>query len=98
VHVVVLNADRAEVRAAAEQLEAGLRAAGLEPLLDDRDEPAGVKFNDADLIGLPLRLTVSPRNLANGAVELRPRAGGETALVPLSTAVSAVASRLRAES
>ncbi len=97
VHAIVLNSDRAEVRGAAAQLEADLRAAGIEPLLDDRDDPAGVKFNDADLLGMPLRLTVSPRNLANGAVELRRRATGETELVPLAEAMNAVLARHRAE-
>jgi prolyl-tRNA synthetase len=64
-----------ETRAAAEALYAELRAAGLSLLFDDRDESAGVKFADADLIGLPLRLLVSDRLLAAGELELKPRLG-----------------------
>ncbi len=61
-----------------------LQQAGIEVLFDDRDERPGVKFNDADLIGLPLRLMVSRRSLAAGGVEVKARAGGETAVVPLN--------------
>ena len=61
-----------------------LQQAGVEVLFDDRDERPGVKFNDADLIGLPLRLTVSQRSLAAGGVEVKERAGGETAVIPLA--------------
>ncbi|HEY7296058.1 MAG TPA: proline--tRNA ligase [Dehalococcoidia bacterium] len=94
VQIVALNSDRPEVREAAEPLYAELLAAGIEPLLDDRDEAAGVKFNDADLLGMPLRITVSPRNLANGTVEIRRRRSGETTLVPLAEAVDAVRAAL----
>ena len=70
--------DRKEgILAAAEELTAGLERDGIEVLLDDRQEMAGVKFKDADLMGMPLRLTVSPRNHAEGVVELRLRRGGE---------------------
>jgi prolyl-tRNA synthetase len=55
-----------------------LRDAGLDVLYDDREESPGVKFNDADLIGLPVRLVVSPRNLRDGVVELRHRLDGAT--------------------
>ncbi len=65
-------------------LHTQLQEAGVEVLFDDRDERPGVKFNDADLIGLPLRLTVSQRSLAAGGVEVKARTGGETAVVPLS--------------
>jgi prolyl-tRNA synthetase len=60
----------------ARELYAELRRLGVETLLDDRDERAGVKFADADLIGIPLRVTVGPRALARGQVELRERATG----------------------
>ena len=62
-------------RSAAEDLLAELKRAGYSVLYDDRDETAGVKFNDADLIGLPLRLLVSDRLLTEGMVELKPRGG-----------------------
>ncbi len=58
-----------------------LQSAGLTVLFDDRDERAGVKFNDADLIGCPIRVTVGEKNLKNGMVELKPRKDGENSLV-----------------
>mgnify|MGYP006339751861 CR=1 FL=1 len=58
-------------------------AASLEALFDDRDERAGVKFNDADLIGCPIRVTVGEKALQNGMVELKPRKEKENKLVPL---------------
>jgi prolyl-tRNA synthetase len=67
-----------------------LQQAGIEVLFDDRDARPGVKFNDADLIGLPLRLTVSQRSLAAGGVEVQVRSGGETAVVPLDNLVNHV--------
>ncbi|RIK44795.1 MAG: hypothetical protein DCC58_07845 [Chloroflexi bacterium] len=74
-HLVVLGADTA-VRAAADAFYAALRAAGVDVLFDDRDETAGVKFADADLLGIPLRATISSRSLKAGGVELKPRAAG----------------------
>lgn len=91
---LVLIPDEAGVAGAqAEALYGQLRAAGIEVLFDDRAERAGVKFNDADLIGLPLRLTLSKKSLDKGGVELKRRTGGEVELVPLD----AVVSRVRAE-
>jgi prolyl-tRNA synthetase len=78
---------------AAEKLYAEMEAAGIEVLYDDREERAGVKFMDADLIGIPLRLTVGDRGLAKGGVELKHRLSKDTALVPLAE----VPSRVRAE-
>jgi len=68
VHVVSLGEDEVATRVAA-----GLEANGMEALLDDRDERAGVKFNDADLIGLPVRVTVGTRGLSRGTVEVKRR-------------------------
>ena len=77
VHLVGLGLDRdAAVREDAERLYDELHAAGVEVLFDDRDESPGVKFNDADLIGAPIRLTVSSRNHKAGVVELQRRADG----------------------
>ncbi len=73
VSLVALNARNEEVAAAADALYRRLTAAGVEVLYDDRAESAGVKFNDADLIGLPLRLVVSGRNIRNGVVEVKRR-------------------------
>jgi len=63
-------------------------------VLDDRDERAGVKFNDADLIGFPYRITVGPRSLAEGAVEVTSRDGALQQLVPVGEAASFVRARI----
>ncbi len=73
VHLVSLAQPGTDEERAAEALYAALKASGLDVLYDDRPERAGVKFNDADLLGVPVRLTLSPRTLAQGAVELRRR-------------------------
>lgn len=96
VHVVTLKANEEGVRETADKLVHDLEAAGLSVLYDDRDESPGVKFNDADLLGMPVRVTVSPRNLAENSIELRVRTGGENEIVPLSNAVDEVRSRLAA--
>jgi prolyl-tRNA synthetase len=72
VHLVVLGAD-AQVRATADELHETLTASEIEVLYDDREESAGVKFADADLIGVPVRLTVSARALKAGGVEIKRR-------------------------
>ncbi|MGN6812791.1 MAG: proline--tRNA ligase [Thermomicrobiales bacterium] len=94
VYLVGLDLTDDAIRAAADDLYARLHAAGLAVLYDDRDERAGVKFNDADLLGLPLRLTLGRRAHQQGAVELRLRATGETHLLPLSDAPAAAAEHL----
>jgi prolyl-tRNA synthetase len=76
-HLVALAGKSEEVAAKAEALYAQLLEAGLEPLYDDRPESPGVKFNDADLIGCPLRLTLSERSLKAGGVEVKGRISGE---------------------
>lgn len=86
-----------ETAQAADRLYADLQAAGVEVLYDDRvDQSAGVKFADADLIGNPLRVTVSPRTLKQGQVELKGRSESEATLVPLADAVSAIQAKLAA--
>jgi len=87
--------DKAETRQVADQLYADLIAAGVEVLYDDRLETAGVKFNDADLIGLPLRAVVSRRSLKNGGIELKLRAQKESRIVPLAEAVPAIQEEIR---
>jgi len=89
VHLTLLSGKNGEPDAAALKLAAELAAAGLEPLFDDRTESAGVKFADADLIGLPLRITVSERALKQGGVEFKQRRAGERFIVPLADAVNA---------
>jgi prolyl-tRNA synthetase len=86
VHLVALSPDRADVR----RVYAELTDRGVDVLFDDRDESPGVKFADADLLGMPLRVTVSPRTLEKGSVELKRRAEAETQLVGLEEAVPGV--------
>ncbi len=93
-HIVVLQADRGDVREVAERLYEELQSKGLSVLLDDREETPGVKFNDADLLGMPLRITVSPRNLEKGSLELKARTAAESEMIPLDGAAAAIASRL----
>ncbi|HUY60658.1 MAG TPA: proline--tRNA ligase [Candidatus Dormibacteraeota bacterium] len=90
VHLVRLGGAQAEVEALAEAAVAQLAAAGIEVLDDDRDVAAGVKFTDADLMGLPLRLTCSPRSLRQGGVELRRRDTGTDQVVGPGELVGAV--------
>jgi len=97
VHLVGLNMSDEAVAEAATALYERLWAAGIEVLFDDRtDAAAGVKFNDADLIGLPVRLVVSPRNLRQSMVEMRGRTSEDAEMVPLGEAVSAVRALLEA--
>ncbi|NNF68726.1 MAG: proline--tRNA ligase, partial [Acidimicrobiia bacterium] len=80
--ITVLKPTEEEPAAVSERLYDELRSAGVDVLLDDRDERPGVKFNDAELIGIPLRLTVGPRGLADGVVEFNDRATGESSTIP----------------
>jgi prolyl-tRNA synthetase len=82
-----LQMQDAAVRDAAERLYEGLREEGVEALLDDRDERAGVKFKDADLIGLPLRVAIGKKGLAEGKVEWKPRESKEVQLIPIGELV-----------
>ena len=90
VHIVALNLDQTPVAEAVAALEAALVGAGLSALIDDRDESAGIKFKDADLIGIPFRVTVSPRALEKGGVELRNRRSGQTEVVAIADAVAQI--------
>jgi prolyl-tRNA synthetase len=75
------------VKAAADQLAASLEAVGIETLLDDRNERPGVKFNDADLTGIPYRVVVGDKNLAQARVEVKRRGQAENRLVNIADAV-----------
>ena len=91
VHLVGLNLADEEVSAAGDGLYQNLWDHGIETLYDDRtDQAAGVKFNDADLLGLPVRLVVSPRNLKNGVVEVKKRREAESATVAMDQVVNTV--------
>ena len=83
VAITVLRADDAEARQAGEDLYQQCLEAGIDTILDDRVERPGVKFADVELIGIPFRVTVGPRGLQNGVVEVQDRAGGVNEEVPL---------------
>jgi prolyl-tRNA synthetase len=74
-----------------------LSAAGIEVLLDDRDARAGVKFNDADLIGIPLRVVIGPRGLKQGKLEIKWRWDEEPEMITLEDAAETVAELIRRE-
>ena len=86
VHLVALRGSEQQ----AEELYADLTAAGLEVLFDDREESPGVKFNDADLIGLPIRITIGERSLKEGGVELKLRREEDKRIVKLDQVVTDV--------
>jgi len=88
IYLCPLYREGSSVAGVAEKLYAELEAEGMEVLFDDRQESAGIKFNDADLIGIPVRLTISPRSLQNDSVEIKKRPEKETELVPLEAAVA----------
>lgn len=93
--VVVPNISDAEQMSVAEKLVQDLAAAGIETLWDDRDERAGVKFKDADLIGIPYRLTTG-RSLKQGKVELTERASGQATEIPIEEVVTTLKERIEA--
>jgi prolyl-tRNA synthetase len=83
VHLMTVGKAGPEVSAAVERVYADLAGAGIDVLFDDRDERAGVKFNDADLLGAPWRVAVGERGLQSGAVEVKARSRSEVELVAL---------------
>ena len=89
-HLVGLNTNVPEVTKAADALYEKLRQSGLSVLYDDRNESPGVKFNDADLIGLPARAVVSRRNLNRGIVEIKRRDSHDAQTVDMDKAVDAL--------
>ncbi|HLK40476.1 MAG TPA: proline--tRNA ligase [Polyangiaceae bacterium] len=98
VHVVTLGKDDA-VLSAARALHDDLERGGIDVLWDDRDERPGVKFKDADLIGIPLRVTIGAKGLAAGRIEFKPRTEADAKkadLVPLGDAARVIIDRVRA--
>ncbi|MWA06740.1 proline--tRNA ligase [Actinomadura sp. LD22] len=90
VAVVIAQSDDADVAAAAEGIYTALRDAGVDVVIDDRAERAGVKFRDVELTGIPYRITVGRRGLAEGTAEVTVRATGDTEKVPLDGAAAHV--------
>ena len=89
--IVNLKVGDGAADAACDQLYQGLVTKGLEPLYDDRDERAGAKFATMDLIGLPWRITVGPRGLKNGVVEVTSRRSGESEEMSIEAAIDRIA-------
>ncbi len=90
VYLAGLNLQENDIREKAEKLYSDLQAAGIEVLFDDRDEPPGVKFKDADLIGLPLRVVISKRSLQNGGLEVKVRREKDASIVAVEDGVKQV--------
>jgi prolyl-tRNA synthetase len=97
VAVLELQQDDDKVAATAKNLYEELTAAGLDVLFDDRDERPGVKFKDADLIGIPFRLAVGKKGVAEGIVELKRRNGAEVRKLKIDEAVKIVVAEVQAE-
>ena len=91
IYLCPLYLENPQVAATAENLYADLEAQGLEVLFDDRNESPGVKFNDADLLGIPIRVTISPRTLEKNSVEIKKRSEKQSQLVP----IEGIAERLK---
>jgi prolyl-tRNA synthetase len=85
-----INYKDSRIREATDALYASLQETGIDVLLDDRDERPGVKFKDADLVGIPLRVTIGPKTLEKGRVELRRRREGETEEVAHDEAIKKI--------
>ena len=84
VAIIPVNVKQADVMAAAERVAADLDARGVEVFFDDREERPGIKFKDADLTGIPVRVTLGEKNVAAGFGEIRDRKTGETVRIPLA--------------
>ncbi len=93
-HIVPVNWNDATTRKAAEDIYAELQQTGTDVLFDDREERPGVKFKDADLLGVPLRATIGGKSLARGVIELKVRADGAMTEVPADRAVEAIQNAL----
>jgi prolyl-tRNA synthetase len=90
VEIIPLNLKDDEIVAASEKLYVELNEAGIDVLLDDRSERAGVKFNDADLVGMPVRVTIGAKSLKDNKVEVKLRSSDEVEKVDLNTVVDYV--------
>ena len=84
IYLCPLYRENTGVEEEAEKLYGELESAGFEVLFDDRYESPGVKFNDADLLGIPVRVTISPRTLKENGVEVKKRSEKESQIVPLA--------------
>lgn len=98
-HVIItpVNTNEKELLDASEEIYNILKAEGIDVILDDRDERAGVKFADADLIGIPLRITVGKKNLINGNLEIKLRKSGEVKILPFEDVKDFIVTTVRNE-
>ncbi len=94
VEIIPLKVDNPTQMEVAEKLYKELNEAGIETMLDDRNERPGVKFNDADLIGIPVRITIGEKSLKDGNIELKARKDKDKELIPVEKTVEAVKSLL----
>lgn len=94
--ITAVKVNDAETMTVADEIYAQLGDAGIDVIIDDRNERPGVKFNDAELIGMPYRVTVGPRGLAEGMVEITERRSGVSESVPVAAAAALVAGRVTA--
>ncbi len=97
VTVVLLNPDDESARNAAGLIDEQLAQARIDAVVDDREERPGVKLRDAELVGIPYRITIGRRGMANSTVEVLTRATGGTVSVPIGEAANYVRAALGAE-
>lgn len=97
VYLATLNTQNSEVVQTGDDIYKALILSGIEVLYDDRDETVGVKLNDADLLGFPLRIVVSARNIKSGNVELSFRRSGDALMMPLEEVVGEIGRFLEAD-
>lgn len=90
VYLCPLRIEEGRVADTAEKLYADLTSAGVDVLMDDRNESPGIKFNDADLLGIPLRIVVSPKTLQNSQVEIKWRKEKQAEVVPMEGLIASI--------
>ena len=95
VQICALNPNKPGVTEAAESIAEELEKLGVEVLYDDRGEKAGFMFSDADLLGIPLRVVISPKTLEAGQVEFKLRGSGDVQLLDVANAAAAVAAKVK---
>ena len=88
--LVSLNTDNSQVMDHSEKMYRAMEKEGIDVLWDDRAESAGIKFNDADLLGMPLRIVMSKRNMENGLVEIKKRHEKEGYTIPIEKCIEEV--------
>ena len=96
--ITIVQMKNAESVQVANELYESMTNSGIDVLIDDRDARAGVKFADAELIGIPVRITVGPKGIADGVVEVTTRKNSETNLIKIKDVISNVSDLLRAYS